>query len=79
MPPWIPADNAGRQSYSGAIRVSISETGRVENVSVVRPSHPAYDRLLLPMALLWEYLPARRDGIAIASEQVVEVQLKPKQ
>jgi tetratricopeptide (TPR) repeat protein len=79
MPPWIPADSAGRQSYSGAIRVSISANGRVEDVFVVRPSHPAYDRLLLPMAMMWEYLPARRDGIAIPSEQVVEVQLKPKQ
>jgi TonB family protein len=79
MPRWAPADSAARQSFTGAIRVVISAAGKVDAVSVIRPSHPSYDRQLLQSALSWEYLPARRDGVAVPSEQVVEVQLKPKQ
>ena len=80
MPAWIPADAASRQTiFTGAVRVSISAAGRVEAVEIVRPSHPGYDRLLLEAAKAWEYLPARRGGLAVPSEQVVEVQLKPHQ
>ena len=79
MPPWAPTGAASRQVYSGAIRVAISAAGRVESASVVRPSHPAYDRALLQAAMSWEYQPARRDGAGVPSEQVVEIQLKPRQ
>jgi len=80
MPPWIPSDAPSRQAvFTGAIRVRISATGRVEGAEMVRPVHPAYDRLLLEAAMNWEYQPARRDGVRITSEQVVEVQLKPRQ
>lgn len=79
MPPWIPSEAARQAVFVGAIRVSISAAGRVEAVEIVRPSHPAYDRLLLQAAKSWEYQPARRNGVAVSSEQVVEVQLKPRQ
>ena len=80
MPPWVPSDGASRQAiFVGAIRVTISASGRVEAAEIVRPSHPAYDRLLLQAAKSWEYQPARRSGLAVPSEQVVEVQLKPRQ
>ena len=79
MPPWVPTDSASRQVYSGAIRLAISAGGQVDSASIVRPTHPAYDRLLLQAAKSWEYQPARRDGVAVPSEQVVEIQLKPRQ
>jgi TonB family protein len=79
MPPWAPTGATSRQVYSGAIRVAISAAGRVESASIVRPSHPAYDRVLLQAAMSWEYQPARRDGVGVPSEQVVEIQLKPRQ
>jgi TonB family protein len=79
MPRWVPPDGSSRASYTGAIRVSISAAGRVESASILRPSHPFYDRILLQAAMNWEYKPAQRDGLPISSEQVVEVQLRPHQ
>jgi TonB family protein len=80
MPPWVPSDTVSRQTvFTGAVRVSISANGLVQAVEIVRPSHPTYDRLLLEAAKAWEYQPARRGGVPIPSEQVVEVQLKPRQ
>ena len=80
MPPWVPGNGASRQAvFTGAIRVRISAAGRVEGAEMVRLVHPAYDRLLLEAATDWEYQPARRGGVPIPSEQVVEVQLKPRQ
>ena len=79
MPPWVPTEASSRQAYTGAIRVTISAAGLVEAAVMVRPSHPAYDRILLQAAMGWEYQPARRDGVPVPSEQVVEIQLKPKQ
>jgi TonB family protein len=79
MPPWVPTESARQQTYTGSIRVTIASTGRVDSAAIIRPSHPAYDRLLLQAAMNWEYQPARRDGVPVPSEQVVEVQLKPRQ
>ena len=80
MPPWVPTDARARQAtFSGAVRVFITDTGRVERAVVVRPVHPIYDRLLLKAAMDWVYQPARRGDTAIPSEQVVEIQLKPRQ
>ena len=80
MPQWFPTDAASREgSFSGAIRVSITAAGRVDNVVVEKSVHPSYDRLLLQAAREWEYLPARTDGVAVPSEQLVQVQLKPRQ
>ena len=78
MPPWVPPDTARQSIFTGAIRVSISTSGRVEAAEIIRPVHPVYDRALLQAARAWEYQPARRGGVPIPSEQVVEVQLKPK-
>jgi tetratricopeptide (TPR) repeat protein len=80
MPQWVPSDNLSRlATFTGAVRVSISASGRVEAAAIDRSVHPAYDPLLLQSARLWEYQPARRDGVPVASEQVVQVQLKPRQ
>jgi TonB family protein len=80
MPAWFPSDNAARQAYfAGSIRVLISAAGKVESAEIVRPVHPTYDKLLLQAARGWEYQPARSDGIPVSSEQLVQVQLKPRQ
>jgi TonB family protein len=80
MPAWLPADNMSRQaSFSGTVRVTISAAGRVENAEMVQSVHPGYDRVLLQAARGWEYQPALADGRPIVSEQVVQVQLKPRQ
>ena len=80
MPAWFPSDNVSRQAaFSGTVRVLISAAGKVETAEIVRPVHPAYDRLLLQAARGWEYQPARSDGVAVSSEQLVQVQLKPRQ
>jgi TonB family protein len=80
MPQWVPSDTLGRQgTFTGAVLVSISASGRVEAAVIQRSIHPAYDRLLLQAARAWEYQPARSDGTAVASEQLVQVQLKPRQ
>ena len=79
MPPWMPSDPASRLLvFTGAIRVRISASGRVESAEMARTVHPVYDRLLLQAAKDWVYEPARRGGVPIASEQLVEVQLKPR-
>jgi TonB family protein len=80
MPAWLPTDAMSRQaSFSGTVRVTISAVGRVENAEIVRSVHPGYDRLLLQAARDWEYQPALSDGRPISSEQLVQVQLKPRQ
>jgi hypothetical protein len=79
MPKWVPSDAMSRQAvFRGAIRVFISASGRVEGAEMVRPIHPAYDVVLLQSARSWEYQPARRGGVAVPSEQVVQVDLKPR-
>lgn len=80
MPPWLPTDNSSRQgSFNGTVRVTISTAGRVEAAEMVQSVHPGYDRMLLQAARGWEYQPALADGRPIASEQLVQVQLKPRQ
>jgi protein TonB len=79
MPQWVPPDLVSRQTeFTGSIRVSISAGGKVAAAQIVTAVHPLYDRLLLEAARSWEFQPARRDGVAIPSEQVVQVRLKPR-
>jgi periplasmic protein TonB len=80
MPQWVPSDAMSRQaSFSGVVRVSISAAGRVDTAAIEKSVHPAYDRLLLQAARSWEYRPATSDGVPVPSEQLVQVQLKPRQ
>src|SRR5262249_46357507 len=80
MPPWTPLDGVSRQAtFTGEIRVHISSLGHVDGAEIVRSVHPVYDRLLVNAARSWEYQPATRNGLATPSEQVIQVQLKPRQ
>jgi len=80
MPAWAPSDAMSRQgAFAGAVRVRISTEGKVTAATIERSVHPSYDRELLRAAQGWVYSPATRDGVPVPSEQLVQVQLKPRQ
>ena len=60
------------------MRVRIDAEGRVTDAEMTAPVHPMYDRLLLQAAREWPYQPARTNGVAVPSEKVVQVVLKPR-
>jgi hypothetical protein len=78
LPAWMPSDVSNRREFRGAIRVFISEAGRVTGVELAPGIHPLYDRQLQLAAKTWEYQPAMKNGVPIASEKVIEVVLKPR-
>jgi hypothetical protein len=78
LPVWVPPDQASQREFRGAIRVLISDAGRVTSADLAPPIHPVYDRLLLQAAKAWEYQPALRNGVPTASEKLIEVVLRPR-
>jgi TonB family protein len=77
LPGWNPPNPSSRGEHEGTVRVSISATGAVESAEIVKSVHPVYDSLLLRAARGWTYQPARRNGVAMPSEKLVTVRLKP--
>jgi protein TonB len=79
MPPWLPPDAQSRRgSFSGVIRVRVGPDGRVQDAEIVSSVHMLYDPVLLRAARAWTYQPARRNGVPIASEVNVQVNLAPE-
>ena len=78
LPAWNPTEPLMRREFRGALRVIISEAGRVTDASLAPSVHPAYDRLLLAAARTWHYQPALQNGSPVASEKVIEVVLRPR-
>jgi tetratricopeptide (TPR) repeat protein len=78
LPAWTPPDQSVPREFRGAVRVFISDAGKVTDAELAPSVHPAYDRLLLAAAKTWEYQPALRNGSPIASEKIIEVVLKPR-
>jgi hypothetical protein len=79
VPRWTPTDPASRTGeFRGAIRVRIDAEGRVLGAEIIEPIHPLYDGLLLEAVKDWAYQPARTNGVAVPSEKVVQVVLKPQ-
>lgn len=79
LPPWNPSDSIARTStFDGVIRVTVGEDGRVRGVRVLKPSHPAYDTLLIQAARRWVYEPALRGGVAVSSQLDIEIRLRPR-
>jgi tetratricopeptide (TPR) repeat protein len=79
LPRWTPTDPTSRSAeFRGAIRVRIDADGRVLDAEIIAPIHPLYDGLLLEAARDWAYQPARTNGIAVPSEKVVQIVLKPQ-
>lgn len=77
LPAWTPASSSNRVEFTGTLRVMISATGTVDLAEIIDSVHPAYDRLLVEAARSWRYQPAKRNGLALPSEKMVSVRLKP--
>jgi hypothetical protein len=78
LPPWLPPNpSVGRNEYVGSLKVLIGVDGRVKNATMVTPSHPAYDAVLMNVVKSWRYKPATQDGSATESERVIAVRLRP--
>ena len=79
LPIWTPPNpSIARNEYNGAVKVRIGTDGRVKAASIDRPSHPAYDAVLLNTARSWLYKPAMQNGTPIESERVIAVRLRPR-
>jgi hypothetical protein len=78
LPIWLPPNSLSRREFRGALRVFISASGRVTSAELSPAIHPVYDQQLLTAARTWEYQPALRNGVPIASEKVIEVVLRPR-
>jgi TonB family protein len=79
LPPWTPGDVGSRTvEFRGAVRVHIDAQGKVADAEMATSIHPLYDRLLLQAARTWVYQPARSNGVAVPSEKVVQIVLKPR-
>ena len=79
LPRWVPYDAATKQvEYKGSVKVSISAEGKVLAAEIVVPTDRRYDRELLNAARGWLYEPATRNGLAVPSEKVVSIHLRPK-
>ena len=78
FPAWEPVESlVARTEYDGAVRVWVDADGRVTAAAIERPTYPPYDRLVLETAREWRYRPARRGGVHVAAELVVEYSLRP--
>ena len=77
LPPWRPDGIAARRSYVGSVQVSIDAEGRVTSARMARPVHASYDPLVLAAARKWLYKPATLNGVPVASEKTVEIELRP--
>ena len=79
LPPWMPLDAISQQrDFTGELRVRVGVDGRVESAEMVKSVHPGYDVALLRAARSWLYEPARANGVAVASDLVIQVQLRPR-
>jgi len=79
LPVWVPDPVSRATEFHGAVRVQISAEGKVTSVEMLKSVHPAYDQSLLRAARGWLYEPAKKDGVPIASEKIVEVAVTPPQ
>jgi TonB family protein len=80
LPPWLPSDSLSRRGeFSGSVKVNIGVDGRVMSAELVDSVHATYDSSLLRAARNWVYQPAKRNGVPVVSELLVEVNLRPPQ
>jgi len=77
LPAWVPDVTSRATEFRGAVRIQISTDGRVVAAEIVKSVHPVYDQMLLRAARGWMYQPARKDGVAIPMEKIIEVTVTP--
>jgi TonB family protein len=79
LPEWNPSNPQWRKfELSGAIRIVIDESGKVESAVLVKSVHESYDPLLLAAARQWQFKPARKNGQPVKYQKVVAVLLAPR-
>jgi TonB family protein len=66
-----------RVSQTGVIEVLIDTRGVVESATMVASINPQYDRLAVGAARLWQYQPARVDGVPVKFVKRIQVNLVP--
>jgi TonB family protein len=80
MPPWVPLSAAdARAVFEGQVEVAIDAKGNVTAAAIAAPIYPMYDQQLLAYAKRWKFTPATRNGVPIASIQVVPIRLQTQQ
>ena len=78
IPPWVASDAVTRrQAFNGILRLRVGTDGRVQSAEMIRPVHPGYDRELLRATESWLYKPATENGVAVPSDVMVQIQLRP--
>lgn len=78
IPPWVAFDGVTRrQAFSGILRIRVGTDGRVQSAEMIRPVHPGYDKELLRATESWLYTPATENGVAVPSDVMVQIQLRP--
>jgi hypothetical protein len=78
MPRWIPAEAFAHREFRGRILIRIDADGSVVSSEILMPTTPLYDAELLQASKQWRYKPAVSNGVAVASERIVEIVLKPR-
>ena len=66
-----------REAQIGIIEVVVDTMGGVESASVIASIKPQYDRQALAAAKLWQYQPARLDGVPVKYMKRIQVNLVP--
>jgi hypothetical protein len=66
-----------REAQSGVLEVLIDTMGGVESASMLTPINPQYDRVAVSAAKLWQYQPARLDGVPVKFVKRIQVNLVP--
>jgi hypothetical protein len=78
MPRWLPSEALARSEFRGRILLRIDAEGKVVSSQMLASATPEYDSLLLRASKQWTYKPGQSDGVAVPSERIVEVVLKPR-
>jgi protein TonB len=65
-PPKYP-DSLKREGVSGvvAVQIIIDETGVVSSSSILKSSHPDFEKPALDAVRNWKFKPAKKDGAAV--------------
>jgi len=76
-PPYPPSMQREGLEGSVTVRVAIDARGRVTSVEQVSATHPAFFEAAQRHALrAWRFRPATRDGVPVASEQVLTLRFE---
>ena len=66
-----------RLPQTGVIEVVIDTMGGVESATMVASINPQYDRMAVSAARLWQYQPAKIDGVPVKFLKRIQVNLVP--